>query len=386
MSHIHFLNNITEENISGAFQNLSASIDISNRSNSTLTSLLLGMKPEDRPADPHTGRPVQVSHLFAALNEAMKEEGAEERLGAYKEITCYEFHRLLVATIIGYKESLQALRKADHAVGICKAAEMSDKGRKSGKKRQASESKLEGLVAVRVECAEQAWKCWYLLWCIASSGIFSCHLTLLHRSSWLPFPLEYHTPVTAHSGQLTSKTDSESASTEENDEYRGQLEAYVKELNTRVAFEGWLALQLAPLSALRIITTKDYYTDFDEDHPIVFKLIAAQTANYEADDWETTLRNLAESPPQLANGTRASSFQAQSIIDLLKQKIKDFASDHTRNSIMKVFTPNSETPDQYNPVFYGKLHSETLLISLTKCKESAIANAINSQVLIKVFF
>lgn len=53
---------------------------------------------------------------------------------------------------------------------------------------------------------------------------------------------------------------------------------------------------------------------------------------------------------------------------------------------MKAFTPKPETPDQYNPVFYGKLHSETILISLTKCQERAIADAINSQVLIEVFF
>lgn len=388
-SHIHFLNTITEEMISGAFRNLSASIDKSKRSDSILARLLLGMEPEDTPMDPDTDKPLQISHLFAALNEAMKGEGTEGRLGAYKEITCFEFHRLLVATIVGYKKSLRALQMADQAVGVCKAAEMGDKGRKSGNRGRTSESKLEDLMAVRTKCAEKAWKCWYLFGCIASSGIFSCHLTLLHRSSWLPFPLLYHTPVTPQSSQLTSdtgaETDSEPTSTEENEEYRGQLEAYVHELNTRVAFKAWLDLQLAFLSALRIITTKDHYTDFDKDHPIVFKLIAAQTSNYEMDDWETTLRNLAESPPQLPNGTRAS-FDAQSIIDLLKRKIKYFESDTERNSVMKAFTPKPDTPDQYNPVFYGKLHSETILISLTKCQEKAIADAINSQVLIEVFF
>jgi hypothetical protein len=54
---------------------------------------------------------------------------------------------------------------------------------------QVSSSDLEDLMNKQVDCTEQAWRFWYLLWCITSSGILLHHLEFLAVANWLKFPL-----------------------------------------------------------------------------------------------------------------------------------------------------------------------------------------------------
>jgi hypothetical protein len=103
------------------------------------------------------------------------------------------------------------------------------------------------------------------------------------------------------------------------------------------------------------------------------------------EEWETTIRNLAAESPQSSKGLPASSsFDAQSAIDLLKRKVNEYASDPERDSILKAFTPKPETPDQYNPVFYGTVHFQAILASLVTSPERMAINPIELQALMEV--
>jgi hypothetical protein len=159
------------------------------------------------------------------------------------------------------------------------------------------------------------------------------------------------------------------------------MNTYLQERNELAMFTKWFSEQVSYLSALNVISSKDHYDGLEEGSGMVFKFIAAKSCNREMDDWETILRNLAPSPP-----APLSPFDAQSAINLLKQKIDASASNPKRDSILKAFTPKPDTPTLYDPVFYGSLHCETIPVSLTKCADTILAGQINQHVLIKVLF
>jgi hypothetical protein len=104
-------------------------------------------------------------------------------------------------------------------------------------------------------------------------------------------------------------------------------------------FTKWYSEQVSYLSTLDVISSKNHYDDLEEGHGIVFKFISAKYFNHKMDKWETILRNFAQSP--LAP---LSSFDTQSIINLLKQKFDEYMSNPKRDSILKVFTPKPDTP------------------------------------------
>lgn len=361
------LRGISADDMHAEFLKNSPSLKRPKRSNSTLAKLLIGMTVGSFPVDPDTQKAVEVTNLLDAFILVL--EGKE--VDMYNNNTCIEFHRLLVVTISSYMNALEALRAADTAVGLCKDA-LQKSGKGKGRDRnekmygkgeehvrnpsppagsQVSSQDLEDLMDKRVACAERVWKCWFLLWRIVSSGILSCHLEFLSMASWLPFPLA---PIGSESCINIDYT-------EENETHAKSTDMYLKDRDELLMFTKWYSEQVSYLSALDAISSKEYYDGLEKDHGIVFKFIAAKSCNCKMDKWEDTLRSLAKSPPPTL-----SSFSAQAVINLLKQKIDEYTSDPKRDNILKAFTPKQNTPTLYDPIFYGTLHCETILISLTK--------------------
>jgi hypothetical protein len=90
-----------------------------------------------------------------------RKEQLKERSGLYSRDTCFEFHQLLVSTLLDYGK---ALDKSDDAHGK--------------HLKQPNEQKL---VQEMVDCANQIWERGRLLWAIAYSQILEDHLDVLRR-------------------------------------------------------------------------------------------------------------------------------------------------------------------------------------------------------------
>lgn len=427
-----------------------------------LGALLIGIKQGEWPTDPLTDKAPELPHLLNAFNGREKEQKgkepqAEDRLGVYDETTCYEFHRLLVATIHTYANTLGALRIAEREVNLCKEAgetmpkncgdksEMNgdrskEHGRELGKDAYKStianagdvgikpvlassqEKDLADLIKARDECTERVWKFSLLLWRIASSQILSHHLLVLAKSSWLQMPGTVEKSLRPeHLGLVSGLTsrrhkdgaiprhqdgdvDEDSArvkydSDEGGDGDAGEedegfdeefcriLEAFVRDKDMVIVFQSWMRLQIKYWTDLETISLWSRSTA-NPCQGVKIHLLSmdrAGQASCEMEEWETTLRNLATESPQLSKGLPASSsFDAQSAIDLLKWKVNEYASDPERDNILKAFTPKPETPDQYNPVFYGTVHFQAILASFVTSPERVAINPIELQALMEV--
>jgi len=103
-----------------------------------------------------------VSKLVTAFNNARTPKGLARTpgLGWYTKTTCFEFHKLLLSTIIAYRNSLRIFKRY---------------------KKDPT-------------CAQQVWESGYLLWRIADSRILRHHLKLLNVCQWLPYPARGLTP------------------------------------------------------------------------------------------------------------------------------------------------------------------------------------------------
>jgi hypothetical protein len=84
----------------------------------------------------------------------------------YNKTTCFEFHQLLVATLLSYGKVLNKFVKA-----------------MKGK----TQPDLQNLVCI----ADEVWACTTLLWSIVYSHILENHLDILHQNRWLTLPINW---------------------------------------------------------------------------------------------------------------------------------------------------------------------------------------------------
>jgi hypothetical protein len=281
---------------------------------------------------------------------------------------------------------------------------------------------LDSLIKAREECAERVWKFSFLLWRIASSQILSHHLVILDRSSLLQmpsqaarapraealglftglssrrhedgaFPRRQDWDVDEGTGRVRYDNDEdEDGNTSEEDEgfdeeYCCIWEAFIGHKDFAIAFQSWIRLQTKDWTALQTISSWSLSPTNPYQGVKIHLLAMKETRHtkYEMEGWENTLRNLAAEPPQLSKGLPVqSSFDAQSAINLLKQKIDEYASDPRRDNILKAFTPRSATPDQYNPVICSIHHFGELLVTLAAGPKMMNINSIELRTLIEV--
>ena len=97
-----------------------------------------------------------------------RKEQSKEWSGLYSRDTCFEFHQLLVSTLLNYGKALDSLGAA-HGAHLKKPNEQEP-------------------VQKMVDSAKQIWEHGRLLWAIAYSRILEDHLSVLRRQGWLPLP------------------------------------------------------------------------------------------------------------------------------------------------------------------------------------------------------
>src|ERR1700728_295538 len=83
---------------------------------------------------------------------------------AYNTHTCFEFHQLLISTLLGYNKTLNAFARAMSSPGASSAA--------------------------REKLAQKFWRYYRLLWWLAYSHVLTQHLMMLEAGSFLHLPME----------------------------------------------------------------------------------------------------------------------------------------------------------------------------------------------------
>jgi hypothetical protein len=95
-------------------------------------------------------------------------ERSMERSGLYNTATCFEFHQLLVSTLVDYGKALEKLADA-HTTYL--------------------DQQNEQNLAKMEEYLTNIWQYGQVLWAITYSWILEDHLRVVRKSGWLPLPV-----------------------------------------------------------------------------------------------------------------------------------------------------------------------------------------------------
>ena len=310
----------------------------------------------------------ELPHLLCAFAEVVRKKEKKqlekkEGLGVYNEDTCLEFQRLLVAALYAYRTALRVFQKAyaeltnaqDNALkmkrkcGNGKGRNLRQKGVNGENKGQGcmgmgpgrseqkltmakmdgadskpvsatSQSDADNLAELQkklVERAQLLWQCTFLLWRIAYSQIFVCHLAMLQKGKWLHLPDKNDVEQTANltlfaaglAGQHdkvgivgAGEQDGTVAEREEGDQDTDQEFQYMDEAcnnghSIQSVYLWWTRLQVSGLEALDIMSTFGSKIAT----PVKLNLLAERHFSIcggQMEPWETVVMNLAAQTAQ----------------------------------------------------------------------------------------
>lgn len=413
LAYLQRLTKVEENDVLIAFTTHSASLAATARSDAALGGLLVGIAEEDQVSFGAEG-PLDLPNLLKAFSSMLGQKKAGEfkggeGLGVYGKGTCWEFHRLLITALVAYGNALGAFQVAVRNVHLRESREAKGKGEGSSEKGRSddrgrdmgthdevgtkpslpdiSTEHLDQLKTKRKDCAISLWKCAYLLWRIANSQILYHHLAVLARGSWLYIPtadgmptkgreppgaqrlwsagLRYH--MDGDEGGLKSEDEVIVEDNEDvEEEFHHLRDIFIQQGDLRLVFQTWISLLVSDWVDLQTVTSAISTLRDTKTSLLAPKQAKAKHANNEMEQWETTIRALAVQASQAPTGPPNTSFDAQAVIDFLKQKITEYAEDSQRDDIFRAFAPKKETPDIYDPEFYGDLHGEAVLASAPK--------------------
>ena len=394
----------------------------------------------------------ELPHLLCAFTEVVRKKEKKqlekkEGLGVYNEDTCLEFQRLLVAALYAYRTALRVFQKAyaeltnaqDNALkmkrkcGNGKGRNLRQKGVNGENKGQGcmgmgpgrseqkltmakmdgadskpvsatSQSDADNLAELQkklVERAQLLWQCTFLLWRIAYSQIFVCHLAMLQKGKWLHLPDKNDVEQTANltlfaaglAGQHdkvgivgAGEQDGTVAEREEGDQDTDQEFQYMDEAcnnghSIQSVYLWWTRLQVSGLEALDIMSTFGSKIAT----PVKLNLLAERHFSIcggQMEPWETVVMNLAAQTAQAPIDAGSSNvsmlqirkqirpFDAQATVALLKQKIDEYVLlGKNCHPIFLSFKPPAGLKSEltsYVPNFDHGMHCEAVLASLIK--------------------
>jgi hypothetical protein len=372
LGYIYSLAKVGGTQLRAKFLAHSPSIPTPKGNDTKLASLLVGMQEEGQISSlimdscPSKEFRSQLTSLLSAFADVLKKKenkelsGVPEGTGVYTEATCYEFHQLLVASLMAYANALGALCKAE---------------------RDLEEHRDMETMKTREDCTEKVWQCTYLLWRIACSHIFRQHLVLLRRGLWLHRPIDSQRELSAGElglftglGDAAGKDGDEDAHPIVDEELQCIRQIYGRGQHSLSMFASWIHLQVDHWVALEVISSFSCKTCA----AVKIRILVAELRgdSMEMDHWETTVRKLASPPRDPFTGQLGSSnipmspadvaFNPEVAIDILKQQINKYSTVKSSNIIFHAFTPKGENPNQSMPEFYGDAHCGAVLASFTK--------------------
>jgi hypothetical protein len=382
LGYIYSLTKVGGTQLRAKFLAHSPSIPTPKGNDTKLASLLVGMQEEGQISSlimdscPSKEFRSQLTSLLSAFADVLKKKenkelsGVPEGTGVYTEATCYEFHQLLVASLMAYANALGELCDAGNAKTM----------------------------EAREHCMEKVWKCTCLLWRIAYSQIFHQHVVLLARSLWLEpeLPQEDAKRMAAALGLRPGTNDPIQVDGDEDDmngdlpedmngdlpeDMNGDLPEDMDEADDgQVAecvtlFKRWVRLQVGYWVALQIVSlfSDDLESDqflkdqismdqFPKLHLLAVEPLNDNKATME--HWMTTVKKLAtwQSTPQPSTSDSArvtQGFNSDIIIGNIQAQIIEYTKIGDVDNIFHAF--NHE-----NPLFYGSDHCEVIVSALAK--------------------
>ena len=191
-----------------------------------------------------TDQPLLFSFLLTACREMLSGKVS----GLYNRDTCFEFHQLLVSTLLSFGKGLDAYATA-HTNYL---------------------KDPESFVDL-VNHASQVYDCVSLLWIIAYSRILENHLKVLHDKRWIKLPMNSKEKLNKYINFTKFENDQDQVIVldgvdggVEDDESGDEDEDFINIANTAtstgkldlaVAFREWIRLQVDRFQAARKITS-----------------------------------------------------------------------------------------------------------------------------------
>ena len=345
--YVYELGKLDEGKVRAAFESNRDIIGSTDRQDSTLGKLLVGVSEDGiigRIMKAHPDEAAQtltLPHLVAGFKEGLK----TKKWTPYNERTCFEFHQLLIATLIGYGRASKELQKAHRAVG--KAREkLGDENVPANKR------------ASLVQCATDFWEFAHLLWRIAYSRMLHEHLAVLEAQTDLRLP-HSNKFIISRAQKFTGfnpVSSEEAVDMEMDDESLSLFNGFAQGEIAEV-FKKWIRLQVAHWTALQILSTfisnpKAVIRDVD-----IFLLIlqhpAASHGEMEIDGWHSTVKSL----PTTAFDTQVA---IACIRETLDNTERQFLPVRSRAIFWAYQRPGDIIP------FSGNWHCEAILVWLAE--------------------
>ena len=235
---------------------------------------------------------------------------------AYNQLTCFEFHRLLVGTLLGYGKTLDAFAKA-------------------------IESDTTS-TAVRDMLAQKFFQYYHLLWWIVYSHMLAQHLKMLQVASCLPLPTDYEEEkYQSYAGFAFPKAFKFDEMEEEEDEPGDKLKRAQRDLAMLMSdktdraklIERWIRVLVAHVGALDVISEFCCHSSQNINISLI-SVRSPPSHGTSIGDWKALIQSLASHP----NGAgSAPVFDADHAIKEIESQIKLDHPDFTRCKIVKAF-------------------------------------------------
>ena len=267
----------------------------------------------------------------------------------YNKATCFEFHQLLVATLISYGKALDNF-----------AAALTD---------HQKQPDLQNLV----HRTNEIWTCTSLLWSIAYSRILENHLEILHQNGWLAAPTNRSYPIYScfttferTKDQVITTTDDEQGGNEGQEinalSADGQLSDLAEEdgeggeegedtpVSLAEVYHWWIRLQVDRWQATRKITSMLVRSPTSVDFTLLaIRDTLPRPVTSVMNPWSNTIRDLCN----------AAGIDPGPVIVALGDRINKEASRQHCNPIFKIFATKKST-------YSAEVHCEAVLASLLK--------------------
>ena len=285
-----------------------------------------------------TGMPLATTSLLTVCRDMEKmprREGLEkedEVSGLYNKTSCFEFHQLLVSTLLSFGKALEGYADA------------------RGKR-------FEDLV----DRAEQVYECGTLLWVIGYSRILRNHLEVLRKKGWLYLPANSmnHLNEFLMFTNFTNTKDQVIFQPVEDEEFEKIADTAVSSGLSK-SFLDWICLQVDRFQAARKITIfmKHSRTPHINLTLLAVRLPTPKPADAVMESWHETIKDLC---------VKSTEVEPEETICILQEKINQgkraiddsYDGEKEKDSIFHKF--DAETY-QYT----AAVHCEAALASMEK--------------------
>lgn len=385
---IYALGRVSADNLRDRYRFLSESktARLHSRNDSALGRLLVGMADEGQiesiimqPCG-HPELSSDLTHIIAIFREMQLQSSADVPndgliQNVYNEDTCWEFHLLLLATILAYGKALVSLAEVDEAI------QPAPKRWRRGEK-VLKPVDLDDLKQDRQKYAKSVMLCGIVLWRLAHSGMLRQHLAVLTKGILLNVPIigeqqiaryQWYTGFSWHNPHVQAENcveDGESGCVDEMADYVGREEEDelldIKDesgKSVEMLYRKWLHLQVTHWTALDAVSV--HANSAAAPRLLKISLIAAARHNanedFQVEPWKTTVGVV------LAKGSVNSSIntnipKANAVIDtIIKHTTMAKGMPRWPNTIFYAFQNNTERAK-----FRGNVHCEIALAALKK--------------------